>query len=67
MLPNLGGIITLNLSQNLLTDRFIDHLLTHLPKMPMLKNIIMSQNKIKERNIKTRLDEIKKYDILVSL
>jgi hypothetical protein len=67
MLPYLGGIITLNLSQNLLTDRFIDHLLNHLPKMPMLKSIILSQNKIRERSVKTRLEEVKKYDVLISL
>lgn len=67
MLPHFGGIITLNLSQNLLTDRFIDHLLNHLPRLPLLKSIILSQNKIKERSVKTRLEEIKKYEIVVSL
>jgi|JI6StandDraft_1071083.scaffolds.fasta_scaffold13097_4 Ran GTPase-activating protein (RanGAP) involved in mRNA processing and transport len=67
MLPYFGSIITLNLSQNLLTDRFIDHLLNHLPKLPLLKSLILSQNKIKERGIKTRLEEIKKYEIVVSL
>lgn len=67
MLPHFSSIITLNLSQNLLTDRFIDYLLTHLPRLPLLKSIILSQNKIKERSVKTRLEEIKKYEIVVSL
>jgi hypothetical protein len=67
MLPCFGNIITLNLSQNLLTDRFIDQLITSLPKLPNLKSLILSQNKIKERNVKGRLEEIKKCEIVVSL
>lgn len=47
MLPYFSNVITLNLSQNLLTDRFIDRLLAFLPKMPNLKSLILSQNKIK--------------------
>lgn len=67
MLPCFVNVITLNLSQNLLTERFIDRLIEFLPKLPNLKSLILSQNKIKERSVKARLDEIKKYDIVVSL
>ena len=52
----LENIITLNLSQNLLTDRFIDQLLHNLDKLPHLKSVILSQNKIKERNVKIRIE-----------
>lgn len=47
MLQNFSSIITLNLSQNLLTDKFIDRILDNLPKLPNLKSLILSQNKIK--------------------
>ncbi len=41
------NIINLNLSQNFLTDNIIDRVSQNLHKMPNLKNIILSQNKIK--------------------
>ena len=43
----LQNVITLNLSQNLLTDRFIDQLLHNLHKLPNLRSVILSQNKIR--------------------
>lgn len=63
----LENIITLNLSQNYLTDRFVDQLLHNLHKLPSLKSVILSQNKIRERNVKNKLEEIKKQDITVSI
>lgn len=54
--PYLENVITLNLSQNNLTDRFVDQLLHNLPKLPNLRSVILSQTKIKERNVKLRLD-----------
>lgn len=43
----LENIITLNLSQNFLTDRFVDQLVHNLDKLPHLRSVILSQNKIK--------------------
>lgn len=63
----LENIITLNLSQNNLTDRFIDQLLHNLPRLPNLRSVILSQNKIRERNVKGRIEEIKKHEITVSI
>jgi hypothetical protein len=53
--PLIGNVSTLNLSQNNLSDRVLDSLLINFKKVPNLKNIILSQNKLKERNIKGKL------------
>ncbi len=45
--PFIGNASTLNLSQNNLSDRVLDSLLMNYKKVPNLKNIIMSQNKLK--------------------
>jgi hypothetical protein len=39
-------VVTLNLSQNLLTEHAIDHLISNRNNMPNMKSIILSQNKI---------------------
>ena len=60
-------MITLNLSQNLLTERCIESLLQNLGRLKSLRSVILSQNKIKERLVKVRVEEIKKQDIIISL
>ena len=61
------NVITLNLSQNLLTERCIESLLQNLGRLKSLRSVILSQNKIKERLVKVRVEEIKKHDIIISL
>lgn len=46
IIPFLGNIITLNLSQNLLTEQVLDIIADSRQQIPKLKNIILSQNKI---------------------
>ena len=67
MLPYLGNQITLNLSQNLLTERVLDIFIDNRELLPKAKNIILSLNKIIERKHKNKIDELRKYDITVSV
>lgn len=46
ILPYLGGVITLNLSQNNLTDRTLDILHSGRGYLHSIKSIILSQTKI---------------------
>jgi hypothetical protein len=56
MLPYLGNAITLNLSQNLLTERVLDIFIDNRELLPKVKNIILSLNKIIERKHKNKID-----------
>lgn len=67
MIPYLRGVITLNLSQNLLTERVLDVIIENRNEMEMLKSVILSQNKINTRNAKAKIDKLKGLDIVVSL
>lgn len=67
MLPYLGNAITLNLSQNLLTERVLDIFIDNRELLPKVKNIILSLNKIIERKHKNKIDELRKLDITVSV
>ena len=46
MIIAFGGVITLNLSQNYLTEQTLVHLANARNAMPSLKTVILSQNKI---------------------
>lgn len=46
MIIAFGGVITLNLSQNFLTEQTLAHLANGRNAMPVLKTVILSQNKI---------------------
>lgn len=46
ILPYMGGVITLNLSQNLLTERVLDIIYNAKDELHSVKSIILSQNKI---------------------
>lgn len=52
---SLGSIITLNLSQNNLTEHALDYLIANRSLMPNMKSIILSQNKIIERKHKNHI------------
>lgn len=53
-------LVTLNLSQNLLTDKILDILIQNRQMMPKVKNIVLSLNKIVERKDKKKIDELRK-------
>ena len=63
----MGKVLSLNLSQNVFTDRIIDSFLDNIHKLPFLKNLTLSQNKINQRNVKFRIDEAKKHDVTITL
>ena len=67
ILPYLGNVITLNLSQNFLTDRTLDILVDGRAYLENIKTIILSQNKIIERKHKTKLEKLRKLDLIVSV
>jgi hypothetical protein len=46
MMLAMGCVVTLNLSQNMLTEAAINHLITLRSHMPNMKSVILSQNKI---------------------
>jgi microsomal dipeptidase-like Zn-dependent dipeptidase len=52
MIASFGGVATLNLSQNFLTEQTLIHLANARNNMPALKTVILSQNKIIERKHK---------------
>jgi hypothetical protein len=53
-------LVTLNLSQNLLTDKVLDILIQNQQLIPKVKNIVLSLNKIVERKDKKKIDELRK-------
>jgi hypothetical protein len=57
----MGDLVTLNLSQNLLTEKALDILISNRKMIPKVKNIILSLNKIVERKDKKKIDELRKF------
>lgn len=55
MLPYFNNIISLNLSQNQLTENTIGILIDYKLKLPNLKTVILSQTKIVERKSKAAI------------
>ena len=53
-------LVTLNLSQNVLTDKILDILIQNRQMIPKVKNIVLSLNKIVERKDKKKIDELRK-------
>ena len=67
ILPYMGNVITLNLSQNFLTERTLDILINEKDHMHNMKNIILSQNKIIERKHKAKIEKLRKLEFTVSV
>lgn len=63
----MGKVISLNLSQNSFSDRIIDSFLDNVYRLPCLKTLTLSQNKINLRNVKFRIEEARKYDVTITL
>lgn len=66
MIAAFGGVTTLNLSQNYLTEQTLIHLANSRNNMPALRTVILSQNKIIERKHKEFIERLKKMDLNVS-
>ena len=67
MMTAMGCVITLNLSQNMLTERTIEFLINNRASMPNMKSVILSQNKIIERKHKVLIEKLRKLDLTVSV
>ena len=67
LLPALDHIITLNLSQNLFTERALDIFYNNQKQLPHLKSLILSQNKIIERKHKFLIEKLRKIEWTVSV
>ena len=67
ILPYMGGVITLNLSQNFLTDRVLDILFNGKEHLHAIKSIILCQNKIIERKHKAKIDKLRGLDLTLSV
>jgi hypothetical protein len=67
MLPYLKGVQTLNLSQNMLTERVLDILIKGKAQLSEMRSVVLSQNKMTERKAKPKLDKLKSLDYLITL
>jgi hypothetical protein len=68
MLPALGNAQILNLSQNNLTEAVLDIFIRNrFGYLSGLKNVILSQNKIIERKHKSKIDQLRAMNIVVSV
>jgi hypothetical protein len=63
LLPQLSHTMVLNLSQNFLTDRVFDSLMNGVSQMPNLRNVVLTQNRIRERSWKLKIDEFRKLNV----
>jgi len=66
VLPFIGNIVTLNLSQNYLTERTLDYIMAVTNQLPSLRHVLLSQNRIREKACRGKLDQLKKMNITVS-
>ncbi|CAD8140486.1 unnamed protein product [Paramecium pentaurelia] len=62
-------INTLHLQQNILTEKCLDNILTHLRQngQTQLRSIYMNQNNVTAAKSKKKIDELKKFGIQISL
>ena len=67
IIPAMGNIITLNLSQNYLTDAVLGRLASRREAMPALKTVILCQNKIIERKHRASIERLRQTDLIVSV
>lgn len=66
ILPFIGNVTTLNLSQNYLTEKSLDYIMAATNQLPSLRNVVLSQNRIREKGCKGKLDELKKMNITIT-
>jgi Leucine-rich repeat (LRR) protein len=66
ILPFIGNIVTLNFSQNYLTERTLEYIMDVASQLPLLRHVILSQNRIREKTCKNKLEEFKKMNITIS-
>ena len=67
VLELLPAVPNLNLSFNQLTDDAITTLLAHRQKVPQLRIVNLSNNRINERRVKTAIDELKRMGLIATI
>lgn len=67
LIPSLCNAVTLNLSQNALTETAVGMLADNRALLPCLRSVILSHNKIIERKHKVAIDRLRKMDLIVSV
>lgn len=67
IIPSISFSTNLNLSHNLLTEEGLDEIIKKRTKMPQLRIINLSANKLNERKVKSKLEELKRVGIIVTL
>ena len=67
LIPYLGNLISLNLSQNVLTDHVLNLFMDNRAHLPQLKSLVLSQTKIVERKSKALIEKVKKTGLAVSV
>jgi Ran GTPase-activating protein (RanGAP) involved in mRNA processing and transport len=67
MLPYFSNLISLNLSQNQLTDHILSIIIDNRPNLPLLRSLVLSQTKIVERRSKGLMERLKKMEMAISV
>lgn len=65
LVVNFPKVMVLNLSQNNLTEKTFEILTNEMHNMTNLKTIVLTQNKIKEKGAKGKLEELRRNNINV--
>jgi len=67
IIPYLGNLVSLNLSQNVLTEQVLTLFMDNRISLPQLKSLVLSQTKIVERKSKPLIEKVKKMGLAVSV
>ena len=67
IIPYLGNLVSLNLSQNVLTEHVLTLFMDNRISLPQLKSLVLSQTKIVERKSKPLIEKVKKMGLAVSV
>jgi len=67
IIPYLGNLVSLNLSQNVLTEQVLTLFMDNRISLPQLKSLVLSQTKIVERKSKSLIEKVKKMGLAVSV
>lgn len=67
MIQHMGSITNINLSYNGLTDECVDIFVDKREHLPCLRIINLAHNKVNERKVKSKLEELKKVGVITTL
>ena len=67
LLEYMGYATNINVSHNSLTDEAVDEFINRRKTLPNLRIINLSHNKLNERKVKTKIEELKRMGIIATL